>query len=74
MYNKLNCFFLERSRNQTVTYFLKKKHQTNSFDLATNDLGYEYSRDVVCLNSFDRVFVHTEVRCANETKTAQTAK
>ena len=39
-----------------------------------NDFGYEYSQDGVCLSSFNRVFVHKEVRGTNETKTAQTAK
>ena len=34
-----------------------------------NDLCYKYSQDGVCLNSFDCVFVHKEVRCANKTKT-----
>ena len=34
-----------------------------------NDLcRYEYSQDDVCLNSFDCVFVHKEIRCANKTK------
>ena len=33
-----------------------------------NDLWYEKSEDVVCFNSFDRVFVHKEVRCANKTE------
>ena len=42
--------------------------QTISFDLALNDLGYEYSQDGVCLNSFDCVFVYEKMRCTNETK------
>ena len=33
-----------------------------------NDLCYEYSQDGVCLNSFDCVFVHKEVRCTNKTE------
>ena len=39
-----------------------------------NDLDYEYCQEGVFLNSFNLVFVHKEVRCTNETKTAQTAK
>ena len=74
MYNKLNCFFLERSRNQTVTLFFKRTYQRNSFDLAINDLCYEYFQDGVCFSSFDRVFVHKQVRITNETKIAQTTK
>ena len=41
---------------------------TNSVDLAMNDICYEYSQDGVCLNSFDCVFVHKEVRCTNKTE------
>ena len=33
-----------------------------------NDLYYEYSQDGVCLNSFDCVFVHREIRCINKTE------
>ena len=33
-----------------------------------NDLCYEHSKDGVCLNSFDCVFVHIEVRCTNITE------
>ena len=34
-----------------------------------NDLCcYECSQYGVCLNSFDCVFVHKEIRCANKTK------
>ena len=33
-----------------------------------NDLCYEYSQDGVCLNSFDCVFVHKEVRCTSKTE------
>ena len=33
-----------------------------------NDLCYEQSEDAVGLNSFDCVFVHKEVRCANKTE------
>ena len=33
-----------------------------------NGLCYEYSQDGVCLNSFDCVFVHKEVRCINKTE------
>ena len=33
-----------------------------------NDLCYEYSQNGVCLNSFDCVFVHKEVRCTNKTE------
>ena len=44
-------------------------HLTNSIDLAMNDLCcYECSQDGACLNSFDCVFVHKEIRCANKTK------
>ena len=32
-----------------------------------NDLCYKQSKDAVGLNSFDCVFVHKEVRCANKT-------
>ena len=32
------------------------------------DLCYEYSQNGVCLNSFDFVFVHKEVRCTNKTE------
>ena len=34
-----------------------------------NDLCYECSQDGVCLNSFDCVFVHNEVRCKSKTET-----
>ena len=44
-------------------------HLTNSIDLAMNDLCcYECCQDGACLNSFDCVFVHKEIRCANKTK------
>ena len=43
-------------------------HLTSSIDIAMNDLCYECSKDGVCLNSFDCVFVHKEVRCKNKTK------
>ena len=33
-----------------------------------NDLCYEKPQDDVSLDSFDRVFVHKEVRCASKTK------
>ena len=33
-----------------------------------NDLYYKYSQDGVCLNSFDYVFVHKEIRCTNKTE------
>ena len=33
-----------------------------------NDLRYEYSQNGVCLKSFDRVFVHKEVRCTSKTE------
>ena len=33
-----------------------------------NDLHYECPQDVVCLNSFDCVFVHKEVRCTIKTQ------
>ena len=34
-----------------------------------NDLCcYECSQDGACLNSFDCVFVHKEIRCASKTK------
>ena len=33
-----------------------------------NDLCYEYSQDGVCLNSFECVFVHKEVRWKNKTE------
>ena len=33
-----------------------------------NDLCYEWPQDDVSLNSFDCVFVHKEVRCANKTE------
>ena len=32
------------------------------------DICYEYSQNGVCLNSFDFVFVHKEVRCTNKTE------
>ena len=34
-----------------------------------NDLCYECCQDGVCLNSFDCVFVHNEVRCKSKTET-----
>ena len=43
-------------------------HLRNSNDLATNDLCHECSQDGVCLNSFDCVFVHNEVRCTSKTE------
>ena len=33
-----------------------------------NDLCYKYSQDRVFFNSFDCVFAHKEVRCANKTE------
>ena len=61
-------------QSNRYAFFFKKTYQTNSFDLAMNDLGYECSQDGVCLSIFDRVFVHKEVRNTNQTKTTQTAK
>ena len=34
-----------------------------------NDLGYEYSQDGVCLNIFDRVFIHKELSAQTKQKT-----
>ena len=48
---------------------LFKIHLTNSIDLAINDIWYEYYQDEVCLDSFDWVFVHKEVRLTNKTET-----
>ena len=33
-----------------------------------NDLCYELSQNAVGLNSFDCIFVHKELRCANKTE------
>ena len=33
-----------------------------------NDLGYEYSQDGVCLNSFDRAFVHKDKHAQTKQK------
>ena len=43
-------------------------HLTNLIDLVINDLCYEYSQGGVCLNSFDCLFVHKDVRCTNKTE------
>ena len=33
-----------------------------------NDLCYEYSQVSICLNCFDCLFVHKDVRCTNKTQ------
>ena len=52
--------------NRYAIFFIT--HLTSSIDLAMNDLCFEYCQDGVCLNSFNWVFVHKEVRCTNKTE------
>ena len=59
----------QKNRNSLSWTFTKrfvKTHLTNSIDLAMNDFFCDESQDAVCLNIFDCVFVHKEVRCVNK--------
>ena len=52
--------------NLYVNFFIT--HLANLVYFAMKDLCYEYSQNGVCLNSFDCVFVHKEVRCTSKTE------